>query len=101
MPKLYYNFIPDMDKNYYTISAEGRELEEAKGVYFVLWEKNNKNQTEKWLRPNCANGYGKWTLEYQPNGERGRLYCLHVYKNDTKYVYEAEFFVEKRAKTYY
>lgn len=47
------------------------------------------------------NGYGKWALDYQPNGERGATYCIHVYKNNNKYVDEAEFYVEKRARYYY
>lgn len=47
------------------------------------------------------NGYGKWALNYQPNGERGCTYCIHVYKNNNQYVDEAEFFVRPRAKFYY
>lgn len=101
MPRLYFKFDPDMDNDYYSISAEGNDLNNADNVYFVLWEKGNKSETEKWEIANCVNGYGKWALNYQPNGERGCTYCIHVYKNNNQYVDEAEFFVRPRAKFYY
>ena len=101
MPRLEFRFIPDKDNNYYYITAEGQQLSNAEDVYFVLWEKNNKSHTEKWLRPNCSNGDDRWSIDYQPNGSRGCTYCLHVYKNGNKYVDEVEFYVKARADYYY
>ena len=46
MPRLYFKFDPDMDNDYYSISAEGNDLNNADIVYFVLWEKGNKSETE-------------------------------------------------------
>ena len=101
MPRLRFTFEPDMDNNYQSISAEGNDLNNANDVYFVLWEKGNKSVTEQWLRPRSVNAYGKWALDYQPTGERGCTYCIHIYRNGNQYVDEAEFYVKPRAKFYY
>lgn len=102
MPRLYFTFNSDLDDDYYFISAEGKELSGATGVYFVIWQTSNKERAEKWLTPRCVNGFGKWTLDYQPCGGRGCQYSIHVYINGGKtYVDEDNFYVKPRAKHYY
>lgn len=97
MPRLYFSVRPDRDYDCYMITVEGDALSEANDVYFVIWQKGNKSMTEKWERPNCVNSFGTWHLNYRPCGERGCIYCLHVYKNGNQYIDETEFFVERRA----